>query len=105
MLHTVECNAILLSRKFQAAALLDNAASRTAATKSGRGFRAQRAAPLEAQDPATLGLRFWRVDHSIPGSAAWGIDTPIGWVIYSGDLRMHGHSRQRTEKFVKEAAA
>src|SRR5438046_6679020 len=29
----------------------------------------------------------------------------MGWVIYSGDLRMHGHSKQRTEKFVKEARA
>jgi ribonuclease J len=65
-------------------------------------------APLELLAQAQLsglGLKFWRVDHSIPGSGAWGIETPIGWVIYSGDLRMHGHSRQRTEKFVQEAAA
>src|SRR5436309_8118461 len=67
-----------------------------------------RSTPLELLDQrrlGDLGLKFWRVDHSIPGSAAWGIETPIGWVIYSGDLRMHGHSRQRTEKFVKEAKA
>jgi ribonuclease J len=65
-------------------------------------------APLEVRDQpqlSQLGLRFWRVDHSIPGSAAFGIETPIGWVIYSGDLRMHGHSRKRTEKFVEEAKA
>ncbi|HZI21846.1 MAG TPA: MBL fold metallo-hydrolase [Gemmatimonadales bacterium] len=65
-------------------------------------------APLELRDQSQLsrlGLRFWRVDHSIPGSAAFGIDTPMGWVIYSGDLRMHGHSRKRTEKFVREARA
>jgi len=65
-------------------------------------------APLELLDGrrlGELGVRFWRVDHSIPGSGAWGIETPIGWVIYSGDLRMHGHSRQRTEKFVKAARA
>jgi ribonuclease J len=60
---------------------------------------------LEVRDPAAMGLRFWRVDHSIPGCGAWGIETPIGWVVYSGDLRMHGHSRWRTEKFAKEAAA
>lgn len=63
------------------------------------------AEPLEVRDPRTLGLRFWRVDHSIPGSAAFGIETPIGWVIYSGDLRMHGHSAWRTKKFAEEAAA
>ncbi len=63
------------------------------------------AKPLEVRDPAKMGLRFWRVDHSIPGSGAWGIETPIGWIIYSGDLRTHGHSAYRTEKFAKEAAA
>ena len=65
-------------------------------------------APLELLDGrrlGKLGVKFWRVDHSIPGSGAWGIETPIGWVIYSGDLRLHGHSRQRTEKFAKEARA
>ncbi len=64
-----------------------------------------KAAPLELVDPASQGLRFWRVDHSIPGSGAFGIETPIGWVIYSGDLRTHGHSSWRTKKFVEEAAA
>jgi ribonuclease J len=63
------------------------------------------AKPLGVRDPAKQGLRFWRVDHSIPGSGAWGIETPIGWIIYSGDLRTHGHSAWRTEKFAKEAAA
>jgi ribonuclease J len=61
--------------------------------------------PLEQVDPETLGVKFWRVDHSIPGSGAFGIETPIGWVIYSGDLRTHGHSSWRTKKFVEEAAA
>ena len=61
-------------------------------------------APLEPVDPAGLGLRFWRVDHSIPGSGAFGIETPIGWVIYSGDLRIHGHSGWRTKKFAKPRA-
>ena len=63
------------------------------------------AKPLDVRDPAKQGLRFWRVDHSIPGSGAWGLETPIGWIIYSGDLRTHGHSAWRTEKFANEAAA
>jgi ribonuclease J len=61
--------------------------------------------PLEMAEPASLGLKFWRVDHSIPGSGAFGIETPIGWVIYTGDLRTHGHSSWRTKKFIEEAAA
>jgi len=63
------------------------------------------AKPLQVKDPAKMGLRFWRVDHSIPGSGAWGIETPIGWIIYSGDVRTHGYSAYRTERFAKEAAA
>jgi ribonuclease J len=61
--------------------------------------------PLELVNPASMNVKFWRVDHSIPGSGAFGIETPIGWVIYSGDLRTHGHSSYRTKKFVEEAAA
>jgi ribonuclease J len=62
-------------------------------------------APLELADLPSLGLRFFRVDHSIPGSGAFALETPIGWVGYTGDLRLHGHSRWRTEKFARELAA
>jgi ribonuclease J len=44
------------------------------------------------------------VDHSIPGACAWGIETESGWVIYSGDLRLHGKKRGLTDKFIEEAA-
>jgi hypothetical protein len=42
------------------------------------------------------------VGHSIPG--AWGIETTSGWVIYSGDLRLHGKRADLTRRFIKEAA-
>ena len=29
---------------------------------------------------APLGIKFFRVDHSIPGSGAFAINTPIGWI-------------------------
>jgi ribonuclease J len=63
--------------------------------------------PLETweQDGATHGLRFWRGDHSIPGSGSFGISTPDGWVIYTGDVRRHGHSHARVDKFIEEASA
>jgi ribonuclease J len=57
-------------------------------------------APLEA-----LGLRFFRVDHSIPGSGAFAVRSGIGWIGYTGDLRRHGFSRARTERFARELAA
>ncbi|MGH2759716.1 MAG: MBL fold metallo-hydrolase RNA specificity domain-containing protein [Actinomycetota bacterium] len=50
-------------------------------------------------------LRFWRVDHSIPGSGSFGISTPAGWVVYSGDVRRHGHSSHRVDRFIDEARA
>jgi ribonuclease J len=61
--------------------------------------------PLRFADLAALRLRFFRVDHSIPGAAAFALETPGGWVVYSGDLRRHGHSKLRTEQFAREAAA
>jgi ribonuclease J len=64
-----------------------------------------RSAPLELAEPERFGVKFWRVDHSIPGSGAFAIRTPIGWVVYSGDLRLHGHSKWRTEAFARAAAA
>ena len=51
-----------------------------------------------------LSIRFWPVDHSIPGAGAFGIYTPEGWVIYSGDLRLSGKRAGETHRFVEEAA-
>ena len=44
------------------------------------------------------------VDHSIPGACSWGIETSSGWVVYSGDLRIHGRHGRLTESMIKEAA-
>ena len=49
-------------------------------------------------------LRCFPVDHSIPGACAWGIETSSGWIIYSGDLRLHGKRGELTQKFIDEAA-
>jgi ribonuclease J len=64
------------------------------------------ACPLETWDTQQdRHLRFWRTDHSIPGAGAFGIETPIGWIIYMGDLRRHGHSGGRIQQFIDEAKA
>jgi ribonuclease J len=52
-----------------------------------------------------LPIRFWPVDHSIPGAGAFGIYTPEGWVLYSGDLRMSGKKAKETQSFTKDAAS
>jgi ribonuclease J len=44
------------------------------------------------------------VDHSIPGAGAYGIKTSAGWIIYTGDLRLHGKNAVLTRRFFEEAA-
>jgi ribonuclease J len=61
------------------------------------------AQPLDDIARCGFNLRCFPVDHSIPGACAWGIETGSGWVIYSGDLRLHGKRAKLTEAFMKEA--
>ncbi|MBM3133606.1 MAG: exonuclease, partial [Chloroflexi bacterium] len=49
-----------------------------------------------------LRFRFFPVDHSIPGAAAFAVETSAGWVAYTGDLRFHGRASHQTEEFVEE---
>jgi len=60
--------------------------------------------PLGSHVDSTFNLRCFPVDHSIPGACAWGIETSAGWVIYSGDLRLHGKRAGLTRKFLEQAA-
>ena len=50
-------------------------------------------------------VRRWPVDHSIPGAGAFGIRTSEGWIIYTGDLRLHGRRGPDTVAFVEEASS
>ncbi len=45
------------------------------------------------------------VDHSIPGCLGFVIDSSEGPVVYSGDLRLHGHGGASTLDFVERLAA
>ena len=60
---------------------------------------------METPKNCSFNLRCFPVDHSIPGACAWGIETSSGWIIYSGDLRLHGKRAELTKRFIKEAAA
>jgi len=61
--------------------------------------------PLKAHTDCTFNLRCFPVDHSIPGACAWGIETSSGWVVYSGDLRLHGKRADLSKSFLAEAAS
>ena len=54
---------------------------------------------------AGLNLKSFPVDHSIYGATAWAVETAAGWVVYAGDLRMHGTYGDYTTQFVQQAAA
>ncbi len=43
------------------------------------------------------------VDHSVPGSLAFLIETEEGWVAYTGDIRFHGKNKDKSYKFVEMA--
>jgi ribonuclease J len=60
--------------------------------------------PIDDISKCNFNLRCFPVDHSIPGACSWGIETSSGWVIYSGDLRLHGKRGKSTEVFMKAAA-
>jgi ribonuclease J len=64
------------------------------------------AVPVKTAHAQITGMRFhvWPVDHSIPGACAFAFETDAGWVVYSGDVRLHGANGHLTEAFAREAA-
>ena len=52
-----------------------------------------------------LGIDTTPVNHSIPGAMGLIIQTSAGTVVYTGDLRFHGHGGELTQQFVERAAA
>ena len=50
-------------------------------------------------------LRWFPVDHSIYGAAAFAVETSAGWVAYTGDLRLHGLHGEQTRQAVEALAA
>ncbi len=71
-------------------------------TPGGRELQPE---PLqEAGKIGNLPLRCFPVDHSIFGAAAFSVETSCGWIVYSGDLRLHGGKGHCTADFVQRAA-
>jgi ribonuclease J len=60
---------------------------------------------LPAGRVGKLAARHFYVDHSIFGACAFALETSAGWVVYSGDVRLHGGHARLTEAFIQEAAA
>ena len=70
------------------------------------GARPLDAVPLRpASRVGGLEVRCWPVDHSVPGASAFAVKTSVGWVAYTGDLRLHGSHGDLTRQFIKELKA
>jgi len=52
-----------------------------------------------------LPVKAFPVDHSIFGATAFAVETSKGWVVYTGDLRMHGKHGWLTRAFAEAARA
>jgi ribonuclease J len=67
----------------------------------GRGLQAK---GLEVtQSLGAFQLKHFPVDHSIFGATAFAVETGSGWVVYTGDLRLHGGRGYLSEKFIESA--
>ncbi len=53
----------------------------------------------------SLPIKTFPVDHSIFGATAFAVETSQGWVVYTGDLRMHGKHGSLTRAFAEAARA
>lgn len=53
----------------------------------------------------SLPVKAFPVDHSIFGATAFAVETSQGWVVYTGDLRMHGKHGWLTKAFTEAAGA
>jgi len=69
-------------------------------TTRQKGFNSR---PLGNLESCNFTLRCLPVDHSIPGSCAWAVKTSSGWLVYSGDLRLHGKRSGLTREFIEQA--
>jgi ribonuclease J len=59
---------------------------------------------LQRHDGRGVNVRCLPVDHSIPGACGWAFETSSGWIVYSGDLRLHGSAGHLTRAFMEHAA-
>jgi ribonuclease J len=48
-------------------------------------------------------IRRYDVDHDVPGSSGYLVETDDGMVAYTGDLRLHGRAPHRTLSFARAA--
>lgn len=58
----------------------------------------------EASKCAGLNTVAFPADHSLYGACGWAVETDAGWIVYTGDIRMHGTHADLTWKFAESVA-
>jgi ribonuclease J len=58
---------------------------------------------LMSCDSFDFEFKHFEVDHSIYGANAYAIETDAGWVVYTGDFRVHGRFKEKSRRFLEEA--
>ena len=58
--------------------------------------------PITGNQVGSLRFRHFPVDHSIFGASAFAVETSLGWIGYTGDLRLHGKGAGFTQHFIQE---
>lgn len=58
---------------------------------------------LSGLDGSELEIRSFPVDHSIFGATAYAVNTSEGWIVYTGDMRLHGRSKDSSMEFLEKA--
>jgi ribonuclease J len=48
-------------------------------------------------------FKAYALDHSVPGSYGFIVETEKGCIVYTGDFRMHGIGREKTLRFIEKA--
>jgi ribonuclease J len=62
--------------------------------------------PLQKLDKiGDISVRSFPVDHSVPGCAAFLLDSEDGAIAYTGDLRLHGAEGVATQEFARKVGA
>ena len=72
---------------------------------SGKGKDFAPACAERAADSVNgLPIRWWPLDHSIPGAGGYAVRTSAGWIAYTGDLRFHGKNGELSRRFARDLA-
>jgi len=73
--------------------------------QNSAGSRPLQALPLEESNNIDgMAVKRFTVDHSIFGASAFAVQAKEGWVVYTGDMRLHGKKGELTRSFAQEAA-